>query len=210
MRTKLIKISIIIGCLVYLSLLPSIAAQTRPQDPIALSFAEFHADTNQIVNQKIDQFTKLNKKITSAKDIPSDLKEQLTTPLALDEVSCDKNLSASCLQFLINLNFKALTTEIQDSLSTLEISGGSITTANLSQEQGNRLSLIQTELESINDSVEQTLIFYQQLLLSLPLHNSYKLSSQELDKYISNLQKLEFYIQKYPSKYNNVTTPYCQ
>lgn len=211
MRSRLVKITIILSSLIYLSALPSIAAQAIPEDPLAQIFAQFHADTNQLVNQKIKGFTDLNKSVKDPSNLPKDFNQKLTTPTALDTVSCEDNLSASCLQFLINQNFTDLTGAIQQNLSSLQLNdSSSLTTTEITQSQGQKIIFIQSELEAINDSVEQTLIFYQQLLLSLPLHNSYQLSIQELDNYIEGFQDLEFYIQKYPSKYNNVTTPYCQ
>jgi hypothetical protein len=208
MRTKLKKtVSLVIFSIALTLLSLGVYAQSTP-DPMIEAFADFHFQNNQIFQDQTSQLFDYFE--SSDNSIPTDISSKFSPPLALDSLSCQENLSSSCLNYKFEENLNNLVPEIQKALNFVDVQDiTNLSDTNALQSQ-QRFRFMQEQFEAAIDSTQSTLSFYQQLLQAYPMHLSYQATQSELDILINNLQELESYIKQYPSKYNHVTTPYCQ
>ncbi len=208
MRTRLKQaIGFIIFSIALTLLSLNVYAQSQT-DPVVNAFANFHFQNNQLLQSKTQQLFDYFQ--DSEDTLPEDFTNKFSPPLALDSESCADNLSSSCLNYLFEENLNQLIPQVQSSLNFVEVSNLSNISDSQARQSRARFQFIQDQFDASLDTVESSLNFYQQLLQAYPMHLSYESTKDELDILISNLQELESYVDQYPSKYNNVTTPYCQ
>ena len=185
-------------------------AQVYTPDPIVLDFANFHIENNNIINRYsnklIDYFENLD--IKSQK--PEDFAQKIAVPLDISPTNCQESLSSACLNFELNQNFDQLIQKLQVSLSQIKITNLDDILQVSQNQLGAKYNFLEVQLDNSIYATQSSLRFYQQLLLAYPLHLSYQKTQDELDLLIQNLKQIEQYIEQYPSKYNNVTTPYCK
>lgn len=208
MRTRLksyISGLIFLITLIVLSL--SVSAQDQT-DPMVEAFAEFHYQNNLEFQHKtqllIDYFK------DSQGSLPDDFTSSFSPPETIDPVQCQENLSSSCLNFAFEKNLNELIPKIQSSLNSVDISSSPNITERGATKVQARYNFMQEQFEASIDTIQASLTFYQQLIQAYPMHLAYQKTQDELDILIKNLSELESYVKQYPSKYNNVTTPYCQ
>lgn len=208
MRKKLNKTVQFIIFTTALTLLSLTVYAQSETDPMVDAFAQFHYQNNQIFQNQTSQL--LDYLSNSQDSLPEDLSTRFAPPASLDSVACQENLSSSCLNFQFEENLNQLVPKIQDALNFVSVKDITNLSDSSAMQTQQRFRFMQEQFEAAIDSTQSTLSFYQQLLQAYPMHLSYQATQSELDILIGNLQELESYIKQYPSKYNNVTTPYCQ
>lgn len=208
MRSRLKKSIIVCSILTTLIVLTLSVSAQNSTDPMVEAFAEYHYQNNLDFKNKTQQL------IDYFKDSQGTLPENFTTmfspPLALDKVSCAENLSSSCLNFSFEENINDLVPKMQSALGEVDVSPDNNITERVGSNAQARYRFMEEQFEASIDTTQSSLTFYQQLLQAYPMHLAYQSTQDELDILISNLSELESYVKQYPSKYNNVTTPYCQ
>lgn len=188
----------------------AVSAQSTHPDPMVQAFADFHVQNNQAFNTQTQNLLNYFEDIDIQKGLPQDFTEKFSPPLTLDNVSCQENLSSSCLNFYFQQNLDQLIPEMQSSLNYIEIEDLDNLSDRAAQGAQARFTFMNEQFDASILATQSSLEFYQQLLQAYPLHISYQATQDQLDLLQSNLQDLENYVKQYPSKYNNVTTPYCQ
>lgn len=185
-------------------------AQVAESDSVVVAFANFHFKNNQLVNTYSQRLVNYFDKLDPSKPMPQDFPTKVSAPQELSQENCKESLSSACLNFELNKNFDTLLDQTKNSLQVVTVSNLS----NLSGDTNNLVSqkyrFIEEQLDDSVLTIQSSLKYYQQLLLSYPMHLSYQKTQDEIDLLIENLKEIEYYIAQYPSKYNNVTTPYCK
>ena len=210
MRSRVNKYTIIFSILALTMLSVAVSAQSTQPDPMVKAFADFHVQNNQAFNTQTQNLLKYFEDIDIQKGLPQDFTEKFSPPLTLDNVSCQENLSSSCLNFYFQQNLDQLIPEMQSSLNYIDIQDLDNLSDRAAQGAQARFTFMNEQFDASILATQSSLEFYQQLLQAYPLHVSYQATQDQLDLLQSNLQDLENYVKQYPSKYNNVTTPYCQ
>lgn len=210
MRSRLNKYTIVFSILALTMLSVAVSAQSTQPDPMVQAFADFHVQNNQAFNTQTQNLLNYFEDIDIQKGLPQDFTEKFSPPLTLDNVSCQENLSSSCLNFYFQQNLDQLIPEMQSSLNYIDIQDLDNLSDRAAQGAQARFTFMNEQFDASILATQSSLEFYQQLLQAYPLHISYQATQDQLDLLQSNLQDLENYVKQYPSKYNNVTTPYCQ
>lgn len=210
MRSRLNKYTIVFSILALTMLSVAVSAQSTQPDPMVQAFADFHVQNNQAFNTQTQNLLNYFEDIDIQKGLPQDFTEKFSPPLTLDNVSCQENLSSSCLNFYFQQNLDQLIPEMQSSLNYIDIQDLDNLSDRAAQGAQARFTFMNEQFDASILATQSSLEFYQQLLQAYPLHVSYQATQDQLDLLQSNLQDLENYVKQYPSKYNNVTTPYCQ
>lgn len=208
MRSRLNKRHLVTIFLITLSVLTLSVSAQEQTDPMVNAFADFHYQNNLEFKQKTQKL--LDYFEESEGTLPETFTTAFSPPLALDEVSCEDNLSSSCLNFAFEENLNELIPKIQSSLNSADISSSANITERGASTAQSRFRFMQEQFDASVDTTQASLIFYQQFLQAYPMHLAYQSTQDELDILMNNLSELESYVKQYPSKYNNVTTPYCQ
>lgn len=185
-------------------------AQVYQTEPIVKSFAEFHIQSNQIINKYTNNLIDYFDSIDHTQPMPLDFTTKITPPDDLSPTKCESSLSSACLNYELNQNFDLLVDNLQVAINQIQITSlDNIASSNQNQ-SSQRYVFLQEQLDNSILTTQSSLRFYQQLLLAYPLHLSYQKTHDELDLLLQNLKQIEDYIKLYPTKYNNVSTPYCK
>lgn len=182
---------------------------------VAEKFGEYHLRVNDITNEHFRELITFFEDKTDMESILDETtRSRLGSPQNLDsECSTDEdmNFSSSCLAYKLNQEYLDLVESLQQDLERADVDtlreSADITAGISDIGITNQFAAEQLELSS--ELQRQTVAFYQQTLLTFPLHIQYQITIDELNKFLSNVRQINRKISIYPSKFHNATTAQC-